>query len=111
MIKCVSSVTKTLIDPPVPAGTIAAFATTVPVGSLSVDTNGCAEPVGHVVRKLRVVVGTAVMLSEYAAAVAGNPHVLDNTGTALVELAARIGPPSGLVGLRVSITRHGVTGK
>src|SRR5215813_7829053 len=110
MIKCVWSVTNTSIDPPVPAGTIAAFATIVPVGSLSVETNGCGSPVGHVVRKPRAPVGTTVMLSEYAAAVPRIPHVLDNTPTVLVELAARIGPPSGPFGLRVSMIRHGVTG-
>src|SRR5262245_30450232 len=98
------------MDPPVPAGTIAAFARAVPVRSFRVETSGCAIPVGHVVRKLRAPVGTTVMLSEYAAAVCGIPHELDSTGTWRETPPVSIGPPSGPFGPRVSITRHGVNG-
>jgi len=40
MIKSVSSVTKILIAPFSPAGTIAAFAVTAPVGAFSVEVTG-----------------------------------------------------------------------
>lgn len=36
--------------PQLPAGTIAALAVTFPVSELSVDTNGCDKPVGHVAK-------------------------------------------------------------
>src|SRR5208283_5043101 len=49
-ITCVGFVTKTLIAPSVPAGTIAAFATTLPSNEFRVETSGCACPVGHVLR-------------------------------------------------------------
>jgi hypothetical protein len=39
----------TSIEPLVPAGTIAALATTVPVRSFSVDTKGWGWPVAHTV--------------------------------------------------------------
>ena len=44
------ALTKTLIEPFVPAGTTAALATSCPALKLSVDTTGCAPPVGHAVR-------------------------------------------------------------
>ena len=51
MMTSVASVVKTLMAPLVPAGTMAALATTVPVGALSVETTGiCASPVGQTVR-------------------------------------------------------------
>src|SRR5208283_5966959 len=49
-ITCVGFVTNTLIAPLVPAGTIAAFATTLPSNEFRVETSGCACPVGHVLR-------------------------------------------------------------
>ena len=55
-----SSVTKTETSPLVPAGTMAAFAVTVPVGAFRVETRGCVCPAGHVVRKLSFPLGTEV---------------------------------------------------
>jgi hypothetical protein len=42
--------TYTSTDPFVPAGTIAAFATTVPRKEFNVETTGWATPVGQIVR-------------------------------------------------------------
>ena len=64
-------VTYTLTAPPVPAGTMAAFALTAPVGAFSVETNGCVCPAGHVVRYDNGPEGTAVMFNEYAWAAMG----------------------------------------
>ena len=62
--RSVWSVLNTLTPPPDPAGTMAALAAMVPVGSFSVETSGCGRPVGQVVRNPNVPEGTAVKLSE-----------------------------------------------
>jgi len=62
-ITCVRPVTNTLIVPSAPAGTIAAFATTLPSNEFRVETRGCADPVGHVVRNESGPSGTTVTLS------------------------------------------------
>ena len=57
--------------------------------------------------------GTAVMFSEYAAAVDGIPQELDAMGNDRVLFAASEGGPKGPLmpaQERVSATRHGVTG-
>ena len=59
-----------LMAPLAPAGTIAAFATTLPSNEFNVDTSGRAKPAGHADRKDSAPSGTAVTFSEYAAAVA-----------------------------------------
>jgi hypothetical protein len=59
-IKWVLSVTNASTDPSVPAGTIAMFAVICPSKEFSVETSGCAEPVGQSVRKLKDAVGTTV---------------------------------------------------
>ena len=41
---------KTATAPPVPAGTMAALATIVPVGLFRVETMGCGTPTGQTVR-------------------------------------------------------------
>src|ERR1019366_2114726 len=109
--KSVVSVTKTSMLPPVPAGTIAAAATTVPVGMFNVETNGFGSPVGHVLRNPTGPLGTNVKFSEYACAPTGIPQATANR-TGKVRLPAPIseGPPSGPVALRVSAMRHGVSG-
>ena len=53
-----------LIAPFVPAGTMAAFATTLPSKEFRVETNGCTEPVGQVVRYDSGPPGTTVTLRE-----------------------------------------------
>ena len=53
-----------LIAPFAPAGTIAAFATTLPSNEFRVETYGCYEPVGQAVRLERGPLGTTVTLSE-----------------------------------------------
>ena len=58
IITSVASLTYTLTAPLVPAGTMAAFATTLPRSSVElwveksfrVETTGCDCPAGHVVR-------------------------------------------------------------
>ena len=45
-------------------GTMAAFAVTVPVNALRVETKGCGCPAGQVVRKASGPKGTAVMFNE-----------------------------------------------
>ena len=47
---CVGLVTKMLIAAFVPAGTIAAFATTAPSPEFRVETSGCGDPAGQAVR-------------------------------------------------------------
>src|SRR5580698_10680376 len=98
------------ISPPIPVGTIAAFAVAVPVEELSVETTGCACPAGHTVRNPRLLCGTAVMLSEYAWTVDGTPHVLDSRGNARPTPPVREGAPNGPAAVRVSAIRHGVSG-
>ena len=56
--------TNTSIAPPVPAGTRAALATTLPVNEFSVETRGRGCPVGERVRKLSRPAGTTVTFSE-----------------------------------------------
>jgi hypothetical protein len=53
-----------LIAPPVPAGTIAAFAVIVPVSAFSVDTNGCVCPAGQTLKYPSGPCGIAVKFSE-----------------------------------------------
>ncbi len=57
------SVTKMLM-PPAPAGTIAAFATTLPSHEFSVETTGCGDPAGHAERNDSRASGTTVTFSE-----------------------------------------------
>src|ERR1035441_5079893 len=110
MTTCVVLVTKTSIEPFVPAGTTAAFASIVPRRSFKIDTIGLGGfPVGQAVRKLREPVGTTVKFSEYAWAVEGMlQRVLLNTGIVLVSLAFIAGDPKlSPVALRVSTNRQG----
>src|ERR1035441_1264437 len=100
----------TSIEPLVPAGTTAAFASTVPRKSFRIDTIGLGGfPVGQAVRKLREPVGTTVKFSEYAWAVEGMlQRVLLNTGIVLVSLAFIAGAPKlSPVAPRVSTNRQG----
>ncbi len=57
-----------LIAPLVLAGTIAAFATTLPSHEFRVETIGCANPVAHAERYESRPSGTTVTFNEYAAA-------------------------------------------
>jgi hypothetical protein len=50
--------------PFVPAGTIAALLTTVPVGAFKVDTSGWGWPVGHAARNPRAPLGTTAKFNE-----------------------------------------------
>src|SRR5579859_2127105 len=109
--KSVASVAYTLTAPPVPAGTTTAFERTVPVGSFSDATKGWVSPSGHAVRYARLgPIGTAAKLKEYACAVTGTPQELARIGNERALCAGRLGPPSGPGALRVSATRHGVSG-
>ena len=54
---------------------MAAFAVTVPVNALSVDTSGWLCPAGQVVRKASGPEGTAVIFNEYAWADDGIPQL------------------------------------
>src|ERR1019366_1337585 len=104
----------TLISPFWPAGTIAAFAVTVPVSAFSVDTRGWLCPVGHTVRYPSGAPnrGMAAKLSEYAIALLGMSHpVAASTGKSRCWPPYKYGPPSGPLAVRVSATRHGVNGK
>src|SRR5687768_1921662 len=92
-ITCVAWVAITVIAPPTPAGTIAAFATTVPVGAFSVEDPGCGSPAGHTLRKPSGADGTTVMLSAYACAPAGIPQPLATTGKFRCVFAGSDGPP------------------
>src|SRR5262249_30010406 len=109
--RSVSLVAYTSTAPLSPAGTMAALASTKPSKEFSVDTRGCGCPAGQIVRKPRnPVLGTTLTLSEYAFALAGIPHALERTGTRRAVPPGMNGPPRGPLGVRVSMTRHGVTG-
>src|ERR1700690_868429 len=109
-ITCVRPSTKTLIAPLVPAGTIAAFATTLPSNEFSVETNGCVAPVGHAVRYGNTPSGTTVTFNEYAAAVDGTEQPPAGSTNERTVCAASSGPPNAPCAPRVSTTRHGVSG-
>src|SRR5690242_3651236 len=93
--KSVSSVANTSTAPFEPAGTITAFAVTVPVRPFSEATNGCGCPAGHAVRYPNGPLGTAAKFNEYACALAGTPQVLERIGNVLVPWPFRPGPPNG----------------
>src|SRR5882672_7043187 len=97
-------------SPFVPACTIAAFATTVPVGAFSVEATGCVCPAGHVVKKPRPPCGTAVKFREYAWADVGTLQALERIGRFRVAPPMREGPPNGPGAFRVSAIRQGVIG-
>src|SRR6478672_10052854 len=103
-------VTNTETSPLVPAGTMAEFAVTAPVGAFRVETSGCVCPAGQVVRKPRGPLGATVKFMEYACAVAGRLHGPERTGNVRVAVAASEGPPKGPIPKRVSTRRQGVTG-
>jgi hypothetical protein len=60
----VASEANTLTAPPVPAGTMAAFAFTRPSREFSVETRGRACPVGHMEMYPKAPLGTTVTLRE-----------------------------------------------
>lgn len=51
MMRWAAALTKTLTEPPVPAGTTAALARSWLPSKLSVETVGCVAPAGQTVRK------------------------------------------------------------
>src|ERR1051326_1856293 len=91
-----------LIDP-FDAGTIARLEVIAPSMAFRVETNGCAEPCGHSVRKPRGSGGTTVAFTTYACADARAPHKAADAFRSCSPLK-RAAP----VGLRVSSTRQGV---
>ncbi len=99
-----------LTAPFVPAGTIAAFATTLPSNEFNVETNGRAAPVGDAVRKDNRASGTTVTFIEYAAAVAGTEQPPAGSANERVDCASISGPPNAPWAPRVSTTRHGTSG-
>ena len=111
MARSVAADGNTLMLPLVPAGTMAAFAVTVPVTAFNVETARLHCPAGHAVRKPRMPGGIAVKFNEYACAVAGIPQVLERTGKVRAVLATSEGPPNGPTAFLVSAIRHGVSVK
>src|SRR5579862_2033812 len=97
--------------PPVPAGAIAAFACTVPVGSFSVDAIGRLSPVGYTVRYATGSGGTNVKFNEYACAVDGTWQLLARIGSSVLIPPCKA-PVMMVCGApaRVSTSRHGVMG-
>lgn len=108
-MKSVSSVAKAQAPPFAPAGTMAAAALTRP-SEFSVEVGGRLCPQGKSVRNPSLTLGTTVTFTEYAFAVEGMPQALEGMLKPRVVPAVRNGPPNGPFGLRVSATRHGVTG-
>src|SRR5437870_11013623 len=104
-IRSVLSVTNALTAPPVPAGTIKAFAVIRPSRALSVEAFGCATPVGHTVSQPNGRDGTTVAFIEYPWAVAGTLHALPGTGKLRVLPPVMIGPSTVPFALCVSTTR------
>ena len=72
--------TNALIDPLTPAGTTAALVTTAPDKALSVQTSGCAVPVGPSVRYPSGPDDATDALIEYACALAATPQLDACTG-------------------------------
>src|SRR5580765_2506341 len=105
--KWLKLVVNAVTSPLAPAGTSAAFATTVPSKELRVDTIGMF-PLPHNVRYCSEADGTTVAFSEYAFALAGMPHIADGTLKLRACTAPMIGPPNGPAASLVSKTRHGV---
>ena len=97
------------IAPFVPAGTIAAFATTAPSKEFNVETNGRDDPVGHADKYDNIPSGTTVTFTEYAAAVEGMLQALAGIANERVSRGPIFGPPKEPASLRVSATLHGVT--
>src|SRR5215831_19322890 len=101
MMTSVLSCTNTSTSPPVPAGTIAALATIVPVGLFSVETVGICCGGGQIVRKpsrLPAGLGTTVTLNEYATGAWVRPvkqGLSAYTGRRRVSMAWNVGGPSG----------------
>src|SRR5579872_291319 len=107
------SLTKMLTEPLVPTGMIASFAVGLPSDAFSVDTVGCGRPVGQAVRKPRAPVGTAVIVNEYACAVAGMLHEPDRIGKSRLTPRPSEGAPNAPpfpLPARVSTTRQGFIG-
>src|SRR5438045_2033465 len=110
MMTCVGSVANKRTAPFVPAGTIAALALIRPSNEFRVETTGCDWPVGQAERKPSEPDGTTVRFKEYARALAGIPQALAGIAKSRKVPPAKMGPPRGPLGSRVSATRHGVTG-
>ena len=102
-IICVAFDENALMDPFV-VGTIAMFEVTAPSRAFSVETTGCDAPCGQSVKKPNDEGGTTVAFRTNASADTGAPQPLVTTPTSLAPLNG--GEPAGL---RVSMTRHGVT--
>src|SRR5579872_121052 len=96
--------------PPEPAGTIAAFATTVALNEFRVETTGIVPPCGQVVRYVSGAGGTTVIFKEKARAEGGTPQLLFEMAKLRVALPAIDGPPNGPTAPRVSATRQGMAG-
>src|ERR1044071_2199796 len=109
-IRSVGFVAITVIPPAAPAGTIAIFAVTAPVGAFNVEEPGWEDPAGQALRNPSGPDGTTVMLKAYAWALAGIPQGPDSTGNVRETLAARAGPAKEPVPIRVSARRQRVIG-
>src|SRR5437660_12862678 len=109
MIRWVVSLAYTEIAPFTPACTIAALDVTAPVRAFSVETSGCGEAAGQVLKYPSGPVGTTVMLNAYAWALAGIPQLLEGTGNVRGTPAPSAGPPRVPVELGVSARRQGGT--
>src|ERR1700728_2987207 len=113
IIRSVGFPASTVTPPRLPAGTMAAFAITLPSVEFSVETPGYPLPAGHTDKKPSGPSGTTVKFKEYAFAVAGMEQPPERSGKLRDVLAARLGGPNGPVKgwlLRVSAMRHGASG-
>src|SRR5580704_3181308 len=110
MIKLVASEASAVMLPLVPAGTMAAFAITLPSVEFKVETPGNPLPAGHTERKPRDWDGTTVKFNEYAVAVPGMEQPPERSGKSrLAKLAKAGGPKAPLFPcpVRVSTNRQG----
>src|SRR5580765_5341925 len=106
----VASLAYTLMPPAAPADAITALDLIRPSSELRLELCGRLCPAGQTVTNPSGPGGTTARFSEYACAVDGIPH--EPAGMVNVRAAPpeRMGPPKADVALRVSTTRHGVTG-
>src|ERR1700674_1291359 len=95
MMTSVASVANTLIDPPAPAGTIAALDLILPSIELSVATSGWGCPDGHSGRNPSAPRGTTATFSEEPAAVDGIPQALLGIAKSRDAPPVMAGPPNG----------------
>src|ERR1039457_6335892 len=98
--RSVGLLANTSMEPLVPAGMMAALATTVPVKAFKLAASGIVCPVGQAVRYPSGPGGTRAKSGEWACAVPGRLQALDRMGNVRVLPPPSDGPPNGPAAVR-----------